>query len=103
MFQLKAQIILLTLAATMALSTAHAQADENHDKWIPIQSIDQLAAGEGATGQSRRRGTPILEELRVQSAEPQEGLLLPAVQAQREAARRKGNAETTWKVEKGEK
>lgn len=102
MFQLKTNTILVALAATLAFGAAPAQADKNHTDWIPVQSINEAATEASAAGKSRRRGSTIVEDLSVQSAEPQEGLLLPAVQAQREADRRKGNAETTWKVEKGE-
>ena len=101
MFQLKTNTILLALAATAVLSATPAKAEAKHEKWIPPLSIDQNAEETGATDQNRRRGAVILEDLRVQSAEPQEGLLLPAVQAQREAARRKGKVEATWKVEEG--
>lgn len=39
--------------------------DQNHDKWIDVLSIDWGAAkpGGGATGQSRRRGGAVVEDL----------------------------------------
>jgi type VI secretion system secreted protein Hcp len=41
--------------------------DANHDKWIDVLSIDwgSHKPGGGATGQSRRRGTVIMEDLRL--------------------------------------
>ena len=42
-------------------------ADANHDKWIDVLSIDwgSNKPGAGATGQSRRRGTVIVEDMRL--------------------------------------
>ena len=42
-------------------------ADANHDKWIDVLSIDwgSHKPGGGATGQSRRRGGVIVEDLRL--------------------------------------
>ncbi len=39
--------------------------DDNHDKWIDVLSIDWGAhkPGGGATGQSRRRGAAVVEDL----------------------------------------
>jgi type VI secretion system secreted protein Hcp len=41
--------------------------DANHDKWIDVLSIDwgSNKPGGGATGQSRRRGTVVVEDLRL--------------------------------------
>jgi type VI secretion system secreted protein Hcp len=41
--------------------------DPNHDKWIDVLSIDwgSHKPGGGATGQSRRRGTVIVEDMRL--------------------------------------
>ena len=42
-------------------------ADANHDKWIDVLSIDWGSSkpGGGATGQSRRRGSVIVEDMRL--------------------------------------
>jgi type VI secretion system Hcp family effector len=42
-------------------------ADATHDKWIDVISIDwgSHKPGGGATGQSRRRGTVVVEDLRL--------------------------------------
>lgn len=39
--------------------------DENHDKWIDVLSVDWGAhkPGGGATGQSRRRGAAVVEDM----------------------------------------
>jgi len=41
--------------------------DANHDKWIDVLSIDWGSAkpGGGATGQSRRRGSVVVEDMRL--------------------------------------
>jgi type VI secretion system secreted protein Hcp len=41
--------------------------DENHDKWIDVLSIDWGAQrpGAGATGQSRRRGSAVVEDMTI--------------------------------------
>lgn len=40
-------------------------ADENHDKWVDVLSLDWGAhkPGGGATGQSRRRGAAVVEDV----------------------------------------
>ncbi|WP_101758269.1 hypothetical protein [Oceanicoccus sp. KOV_DT_Chl] len=89
LLSLKSSLVLLTIIASQSAFSAG---------YLKFDGIDgESTEKSGAPSQQ----TPSA----VSSAQkPPSALLLPAVQAAREAARTKGgNAETTWKVEKGEK
>ncbi len=54
--------------------------DANHDKWIDVLSLDWGAhrSGGGATGQSRRRGAAIVEDMGEAGNASRPGNLQPA-------------------------
>jgi len=81
-----------------------------------LMASNAMSAGyikfEGIDGESKRSESQETSKVKKAEAAKPAGLLLPAVQPAREAGRsssapkptaKGGNAETTWKVEKGEK
>ena len=81
---MKKTIAMLALTAALGLSATAAPARDSHSQWVPIQSISQPIYQRGSASHAPRGPG----NLAGPGQTSQVGLLLPAVQAAREAARR---------------
>lgn len=94
--------------------------DANHGKWIDVLSVDWSShkPGGGATGQSRRRGAAIVEDMHLtiefEKATPKliekmlkgeviKTLTVESTATYDDEGGSQGSVDTTFKVEKGEK